>query len=99
MKFKKWVAPNFSVGSVKYKIGSAYDKVPAQDLMVWILRSKTRMLARWVMSPANLNMFILSDLDLLLLEDNSNRRSTRYFLDLFDQLLRSKSPSSKFSKY
>lgn len=33
-------------------------KVPAQDLMVWILRSKTRTLAKWVMSPANLNIFI-----------------------------------------
>ena len=31
---------------------------PAQDLMVWILRSKTMTLAKWVMSPANLNKFI-----------------------------------------
>lgn len=40
--------------------------IPAQDLMVWILRSKTRTLAKWVMSPANLNIFIFSSLCLLL---------------------------------
>ena len=31
---------------------------PAQDLMVWILRRRTRTLAKWVMSPANLKIFI-----------------------------------------
>lgn len=41
-------------------------KVPAQDLMVWILRSKTRTLAKWVMSPANLNIFIFFCFSLLL---------------------------------
>lgn len=32
--------------------------------MVWILSSKTRTLARWVMSPANLNIFIIFLFDL-----------------------------------
>jgi hypothetical protein len=31
--------------------------------MVWILRSKTRTLAKWVMSPANLNIFIFDSTD------------------------------------
>src|SRR6185437_1168542 len=32
--------------------------LPAQDLMVWILRSSTTTLRRWVMSPASRNTFI-----------------------------------------
>ena len=32
--------------------------VPAHDLMVWILRSSTTTLRRWVMSPASRNTFI-----------------------------------------
>ncbi len=33
--------------------------IPAQDLMVWIFRSKTTMLIKCVISPANLKIFIL----------------------------------------
>lgn len=42
---------------------SESENVPEQDLMVWILRSKTRTLAKWVMSPANLKMFIFVELE------------------------------------
>ncbi|RWW80244.1 hypothetical protein BHE74_00011430 [Ensete ventricosum] len=35
--------------------------LPAHDLMVWILRRRTRTLMRCVMSPANLKMFISGD--------------------------------------
>jgi hypothetical protein len=34
---------------------------PAQDLMVWILRSSTTTLRRWVMSPARRNRFIFDN--------------------------------------
>jgi len=37
---------------------------PAQDLMVWILRRRTRTLAKWVMSPANLKIFMFVGSDL-----------------------------------
>lgn len=33
--------------------------IPAQDLVVRILRNKTTMLSRWVRSPANLNRFMI----------------------------------------
>lgn len=36
--------------------------IPAQDLIVWILRSKTSTLNKWVISPANLNIFIFPPL-------------------------------------
>jgi hypothetical protein len=37
-------------------------ELPAHDLMVWILRSSTTTLTRWVMSPANRNRFISASL-------------------------------------
>lgn len=42
------------------KWGKCEKCIPAQDLIVWILRSRTRTLAKWVMSPASLNIFIFS---------------------------------------
>jgi hypothetical protein len=40
--------------------------IPAQDFMVRILRSRTTMLRRWVMSPNNLNKFMITALSLSL---------------------------------
>lgn len=52
---------NILTHKIPTQMGQEINGVPAQDLMVWILRSKTRTLARWVISPANLKIFIFSN--------------------------------------
>lgn len=54
--------------------------------MVWILRSKTRTLAKWVMSPANLKMFIFVEL-------GENGDQAREMCSLFAKTLYDKSAS------
>lgn len=52
--------------------------LPAHDLIVWILRSKTSTLAKWVISPANLNIFIFYlslRFQLYLIKDPQKNRS------------------------